>query len=869
MSLHVFLTRLIWLCVLPLLLLAVYLAGNHIHSLQARQDREAANLVRNFVTALDHDIGARIAALQVLAASPLVDDPSRWPDLYREALGFRQSFGGHVVFADLSMQMLFNTRVSFGTPLPKMPVPECFAAAPAVLASGKPAVGDMFFGLIAREPLVAATVPVIRNDQTRALLLSIIGTALLQQRLEAVTLPATWSLTLLDGKDEVMARRPDLERGKGPSAMKDSKRLVVSLAVAPWSVVLEIPGSFSRAPIIAATAALLVAILTVTLFSVLAGRLAGRRLYRAMASLTQRSSPEISRPLITEVEALRTILNDEAAARLTAEQSLRENEQRYRQLFEASPDALFFLDARGHVLDVNRVAEKRYGYSREELLTMSALDLAAVELQQQVGAKVQQAIEAGTQFEWLHRRKDGSEMPVEISACPIIVGKEACVLSSVRDISERKAAEAVLQKSLRLREELEFIINKSPAIVFLWRAAAGWPVEYVSENVRQWGYTPEEFLEGKIVYADLIHQDDQERVAAEVTAFSASGVNEFTQEYRLRTRSGEFLWTDDTTWIRRDDSGSISHYQGIVLDVGERKKNEQELESYRHSLEELVYERTDALEESQHALVNIVEDLSLKSAELEAANARLKELDRLKSMFIASMSHELRTPLNSIIGFSSIILQGMSGDINEEQRDQLGRVARAGKHLLSLITDVIDIAKIESGRISAYAEDFKLQALIDEAVGQVRVQAEDKGLVIEERLPESSLVLHSDRKRLLQCLLNYLSNAVKFSERGTVTVEVKEGESVAEGWVEIRVSDTGIGIREEDMAFLFGPFVRLESPLKIGTPGTGLGLYLTRKLATEVLGGEVSVESREGEGSTFILRIPQQLKMDQESANTV
>ncbi|MEK6201962.1 MAG: PhnD/SsuA/transferrin family substrate-binding protein [Desulfobulbaceae bacterium] len=582
------------------------------------------------------------------------------------------------------------------------------------------------------------------------------------------------------------------------------------------------------------------------------------------------------------------------------------------------------------------------------------------------------------------------------------------LLKLKKEIAERKAAEAELQQSLRKREELELILNKIPAVVFLWRAAAGWPVEYVSENVRQFGYTPADFIDGHVAFAELVHRDDMERVSAEVADYSQSGASEFRQEYRLITRSGDILWTDDRTWIRRDQSGKISHYQGIVLDITERhqaeaalrlseekfrsfveqssegvylleplepipvtmsveaqrreiykgclsecndimarmygfnsadelkglslsvlhgavdkpeniafldswilsnyrivnaessetdskgnqlwfsnnvigivengslmriwgtqtditqrKQAELELAYHHEHLEELVQDRTVELESSQAALVNIVEDLHGKTAELERANEKLKELDRLKSMFIASMSHELRTPLNSIIGFSGIILQGLSGVINEEQRDQLGRVSRAGKHLLSLITDVIDIAKIESGRITPYVEDFDLHALIDEAVGQVRPQAADKGLVIEERLPEDPLLLHSDRKRLLQCLLNYLSNAVKFSERGTVTLVVEPQND--EEWLEIRVSDTGIGIREEDMPLLFGSFVRLESHLKIGTPGTGLGLYLTRKLATEVLGGDVSAESREGEGSTFVLRIPRLLKIENDS----
>ncbi|PIY21395.1 MAG: hypothetical protein COZ12_04950 [Deltaproteobacteria bacterium CG_4_10_14_3_um_filter_60_8] len=257
--------------------------------------------------------------------------------------------------------------------------------------------------------------------------------------------------------------------------------------------------------------------------------------------------------------------------------------------------------------------------------------------------------------------------------------------------------------------------------------------------------------------------------------------------------------------------------------------------------------------------------MSETKAYLEVANAKLQELDRLKSMFIASMSHELRTPLNSIIGFTGLMLQGMAGPINDEQRDQLGRVYRAGKHLLSLITDVIDIAKIESGKILPHVEDFMLAEVIDEACENLKVQIADKGLELIKMVPATPIPMHSDRRRLLQCLLNFLSNAVKFSEKGTIRVEVAEWQrgKGAEGqreeggeFVEISVSDTGVGIKQEDMGRLFQSFVRLESSLKVIVPGTGLGLYLTKKLATEVLGGEVAAESIEGEGSTFRLRVP-------------
>lgn len=248
----------------------------------------------------------------------------------------------------------------------------------------------------------------------------------------------------------------------------------------------------------------------------------------------------------------------------------------------------------------------------------------------------------------------------------------------------------------------------------------------------------------------------------------------------------------------------------------------------------------------------IEERLQHYTEELESANEKLKQLDQLKSMFIATMSHELRTPLNSIIGFTGIILQGMSGELNQKQKDHLGRVYGSAKHLLSLITDIIDIAKIEAGRIDVFLEDVALAEVIAEAVDNIKPHLEKKGLTLHVDAPD--IHLRTDRKRLLQCVINYLSNAVKYTEKGEIRIAARE----EDGRVEVLVRDTGVGIKPEDMPRLFEAFERMESKLKIKAGGTGLGLYLTKKLATDILHGTVSAESRPGVGSVFRLALPKE-----------
>ncbi len=249
--------------------------------------------------------------------------------------------------------------------------------------------------------------------------------------------------------------------------------------------------------------------------------------------------------------------------------------------------------------------------------------------------------------------------------------------------------------------------------------------------------------------------------------------------------------------------------------------------------------------------------LAKQSKELSKANLKLQDLDRMKSMFIASMSHELRTPLNSIIGFTGLLLQGISGKIDDEARKDLDIVYNSSQHLLSLINDVIDISKIEAGKLDIHFEDVKLDDVIEEIVITVSKDAEKKNLKIKTELPEA-LTIVSDRRRLFQCILNLMSNAVKFTEKGTVELKAVKKADV----LKISVTDMGIGIKKEDIPKLFKSFIRLNTPMKEVTLGTGLGLYLTKKIINSVFQGDISVESEYGKGSTFTLDIPFKQKIE-------
>ena len=247
--------------------------------------------------------------------------------------------------------------------------------------------------------------------------------------------------------------------------------------------------------------------------------------------------------------------------------------------------------------------------------------------------------------------------------------------------------------------------------------------------------------------------------------------------------------------------------------------------------------------------------ISLENArlyeELSASNAQLMQASRLKSQFLASMSHELRTPLNSIIGFSKVLLNRLDGDLTERQETYIRSVHNSGTHLLQLINGILDFSRIEAGKVEMVSEEVDLHELIDECIESSMPLARGKQLKLEKNVPLELPRLVADRTKVKQILLNLLSNAIKFTTQGRVLVSVQaEPEAVR-----VRVSDTGIGIRQEDLTRLFEPFQQLDNPVARGAGGTGLGLAISKKFV-ELHGGKIWAESRENQGSTFHFTLP-------------
>lgn len=294
-------------------------------------------------------------------------------------------------------------------------------------------------------------------------------------------------------------------------------------------------------------------------------------------------------------------------------------------------------------------------------------------------------------------------------------------------------------------------------------------------------------------------------------------------------------------------------------------------------LENEVQERTKNLEDANSELQATNKELVQRRREAEAAKAEADEANRTKSEFLANMSHELRTPLNSIIGFSDLLQQGMAGTLTEEQRDFIVDIAKSGKHLLNLINDILDLSKVEAGKMELETTDVDVNDLIKGSLVMFREKAMKRRIALSAEIEEEIGLITADERKIKQVLFNLLSNALKFTpDGGSVRVKARKGpgpepdvrnaDDVAQGLsgkseeldievVEISVADTGIGIANDDLPRLFKPFQQLESTYTKKFSGTGLGLNLCKKFV-ELHGGSIRVESETGKGSRFVFLLP-------------
>jgi PAS domain S-box-containing protein len=487
---------------------------------------------------------------------------------------------------------------------------------------------------------------------------------------------------------------------------------------------------------------------------------------------------------------------------------------RYQGLLDSLPDAVIMANDAGRIVLANVHAETMFGYRKHELVG----EAVEILLPDRYGAAhiahrsrffhEPRTRSMGEGLELYGRRRDGAEFPVEIGLSPIETEEGTLVMSAIRDVTERRKAELKFRGLLEAAPDAMIIVSRNGKIVLV-----------NTQTERLFGYARAELLDQPI---ELLvpprfrgtHPQHRKDYFAEPRAREMGARLEL---FGLRKDGTEFPVEISLSPIETEEGTLVS---SAIRDISQRR----------------------AFEETQR-----------KNLELLELNRRVEEANRLKSEFLANMSHELRTPLNGILGFAELMYTDTQEPLSAEHKEYMGDILTSARHLLQIINDLLDLAKVEAGKMDFSPEAVQVPALIAEVCDVLAALSNRKKIQIEKDIAANLGPVTLDASKFKQILYNFVSNALKFTPQGgTVSIRALP---VDEDLFRIEVEDSGIGIRSEDMRYLFNAFQQLDPTASKKYSGTGLGLALTKRLV-EAQGGTVGVHSALGSGSTFYAELP-------------
>jgi PAS domain S-box-containing protein len=519
-------------------------------------------------------------------------------------------------------------------------------------------------------------------------------------------------------------------------------------------------------------------------------------------------------------------IHREISRRRRMEEVLHLSEAQLRSIINNIPDIIFLKDLQGRYLGGNPPLERLFGSKEADILGKTDYDLVEKELADFFREKDSEAVKAGGPLvneEWLTFAQDGYRGLFETKKTPIQdgVGNVIGLLGIARDITERKLAEEALREN---EERLRFALEG--ANDGLWDVNMETDEFYMSSRgCAILGYTQEELSENASIWKDIVHQEDLAVTTARLADYLEGRAEIFQVEQRLKTKSGGLKWVlTRGKAVKFDEAGNPLRMTGTHTDISERK---------------------------------------LAEAQLIEMKDRAEAANQAKSEFLANMSHEIRTPLNGVLGMLQVL---ELTSLTDEQKEYLLAAIKSSKRLTRLLSDILDLSRIESGTLTFQESTFSVKNIFNSLRELFSLTAKEKGLAlnlfIDELMPSE---LMGDENRLLQVLFNLVGNSIKFTDKGSVRLGVAPLPCAGLNSIHIlfTLSDTGIGITDEQIQHIFEPFTQAEGSYCRRFQGAGLGLSIVRKLVF-FMNGEIAIDSEEGKGTTIYLSLPFKLPAEQQ-----